>query len=132
MGRRRPRSTRTDTLFPDTTLFRSGLADLPTADRVGGDLGGVQRGLDVGVLAQRLHTVTTAGQAAAGRLGVVGDVAPCRRGLLAVVLSRGPHLDARDVNQIGRASWEGKSVAGSVDRGGRRILKKNQQYHRQY
>src|SRR3546814_7650464 len=30
MIRRPPRSTRTDTLFPYTTLFRSGLWDLPT------------------------------------------------------------------------------------------------------
>src|SRR3546814_3965342 len=30
MGRRPPRSTRTDTLFPYTTLFRSKLAGLPS------------------------------------------------------------------------------------------------------
>src|SRR3546814_14807702 len=40
MIRRPPRSTRTDTLFPYTTLFRSGTVDLPpvtvTADVVGG------------------------------------------------------------------------------------------------
>src|SRR3546814_6135277 len=33
MIRRPPRSTRTDTLFPYTTLFRSGAVDLDIADR---------------------------------------------------------------------------------------------------
>src|SRR3546814_15227184 len=33
MIRRPPRSTRTDTLFPHTTLFRSALADTPEGDR---------------------------------------------------------------------------------------------------
>src|SRR3546814_8222430 len=32
MLRRPPRSTRTDTLFPDTTLFRSGVADAGAAE----------------------------------------------------------------------------------------------------
>src|SRR3546814_17539643 len=34
MSRRPPRSTRTDTLFPYTTLFRSTLADLPEGAEV--------------------------------------------------------------------------------------------------
>src|SRR3546814_2471476 len=34
MIRRPPRSTRTDTLFPYTTLFRSGLADLQCRERL--------------------------------------------------------------------------------------------------
>src|SRR3546814_6170852 len=41
MRRRPPRSTRTDTLFPYTTLFRSGfskdgVADIESAERLGG------------------------------------------------------------------------------------------------
>src|SRR3546814_18016015 len=39
MIRRPPRSTRTDTLFPDTTLFRSGLVLVDRADADGGDVG---------------------------------------------------------------------------------------------
>src|SRR3546814_12987935 len=49
MSRRPPRSTRTDTLFPYTTLFRSqGLVEQQRARRVaiaeGGDAGDVRRG----------------------------------------------------------------------------------------
>src|SRR3546814_4454832 len=33
MSRRPPSATRTDTLFPDTTLFRSGRARLPKSDK---------------------------------------------------------------------------------------------------
>src|SRR3546814_11153463 len=44
MIRRPPRSTRTDTLFPSTTLFRSSaggvVAGIPDADGLMGDLGG--------------------------------------------------------------------------------------------
>src|SRR3546814_18385674 len=41
MLRRPPRSTRTDTLFPYTTLFRSGPLDWPDATLVSGDAGDV-------------------------------------------------------------------------------------------
>src|SRR3546814_9633371 len=40
MIRRPPRSTRTDTLFPDTTLFRSGNVTGPISDTVAFSLGG--------------------------------------------------------------------------------------------
>src|SRR3546814_12202955 len=40
MIRRPPRSTRTDTLFPYTTLFRSGRGDVVGGDEVVGQLGG--------------------------------------------------------------------------------------------
>src|SRR3546814_10009576 len=57
MIRRPPRSTRTDTLFPYTTLFRSGIGEFARLhalaqvfDQPGGggdaDVGGDQRGLD--------------------------------------------------------------------------------------
>src|SRR3546814_10007451 len=39
MKRRPPRSTRTDTLFPYTTLFRSSLSVGPTQEQLLGDLG---------------------------------------------------------------------------------------------
>src|SRR3546814_11900532 len=43
MIRQPPRSTRTDTLFPYTTLFRSGLAEMPEQERAA-----APRGLDQG------------------------------------------------------------------------------------
>src|SRR3546814_17417988 len=43
--RRPPRSTRTDTLFPDTTLFRSISAAMATALRPDDYLGTIYRGL---------------------------------------------------------------------------------------
>src|SRR3546814_1832975 len=61
MRRLPPRSTRTDTLFPSTTLFRSGVADafgagLNLSHRVADALVGLHRlagrGLDVGDLAR--------------------------------------------------------------------------------
>src|SRR3546814_6961141 len=42
MIRRPPRTTRTDTLFPYTTLFRSGLADQQVLD-IDAELGGIGR-----------------------------------------------------------------------------------------
>src|SRR3546814_14019218 len=45
MIRRPPRSTRTDTLFPDTTLFRSGV-DTPPAELSGSDLLAPPRNVD--------------------------------------------------------------------------------------
>src|SRR3546814_1990011 len=44
MIRRPPRSTRTDTLFPYTTLFRSGPAAPPVLVRLGADSFDVPRG----------------------------------------------------------------------------------------
>src|SRR3546814_20901927 len=60
MTRRPPRSTRTDTLFPYTTLFRSGSAGLGfrrgdhhrSRPATGGDRGGQARARMGGVLAQ--------------------------------------------------------------------------------
>src|SRR3546814_4017064 len=43
MIRRPPRSTRTDTLFPYTTLFRSGIAELEVDHRIVGPPAGEQR-----------------------------------------------------------------------------------------
>src|SRR3546814_2817972 len=69
MIRRPPRSTRTDTLFPYTTLFRS--ARLARRPRLCGAVGELSR---VGRLRQRLH--------GEGRQEMVGNDArrPARRG----------------------------------------------------
>src|SRR3546814_15555655 len=52
MIRRPPRSTRTDTLFPYTTLFRSGIEEQPSEQRLGGlerrRLAGAHDAVDVG------------------------------------------------------------------------------------
>src|SRR3546814_2208042 len=56
MIRRPPRSTRTDTLFPYTTLFRSGKVDFDRHHR-----GGRQRGADGGLAVNRPR-VSDAGQ----------------------------------------------------------------------
>src|SRR3546814_15292680 len=112
MLRRPPRSTRTDTLFPYTTLFRSGDARWRAAARPGevhaapararrracrvlGALAGLRRG----------HA-RPPGCAAAG-----GFLAPRRQ------RERRP---ARDRKSVG----EGTSVSVRVDLGGRRITKK--------
>src|SRR3546814_16282949 len=47
MIRRPPRSTRTDTLFPYTTLFRSALAVRQLDELRHDDAGGAERGVDV-------------------------------------------------------------------------------------
>src|SRR3546814_17642943 len=60
MIRRPPRSTRTDTLFPYTTLFRSGGGVADTAKKVPGAVGG--RG-QMTSLAQRSQIVTLVDQA---------------------------------------------------------------------
>src|SRR3546814_10712987 len=50
MIRRPPRSTRTDTLFPYTTLFRSTDGNHPDAGRIRRDAGYVRRVADVGAI----------------------------------------------------------------------------------
>src|SRR3546814_5393536 len=65
MIRRPPRSTRTDTLFPYTTLFRSGDQDVSLARQLPGGGHGVQRGRLQGRVVvlgddQRRHQITLA------------------------------------------------------------------------
>src|SRR3546814_20471293 len=114
MIRRPPRSTRTDTLFPSTTLFRS--------DRVG--VVALARGDDVAA------AVTEVVDAHA--LEVVAD-----RGVVRHAFHRGPgvaavglggHPPHRDILLVAekdrKGDGEGKSVAGRVGRVGRRKHKK--------
>src|SRR3546814_2866239 len=64
MIRRTPRSTRTDTLFPSTTLFRSGVTMLAGGAAVGGaralagaTLGAVRAGTAMGSTASTAYTL---------------------------------------------------------------------------
>src|SRR3546814_11173812 len=102
MIRRPPRSTRTDTLFPYTTLFRSGDGDVAQVDVAGGALVPT-----VATIAARLdHRVEQRGigaqhlQLRALRLG---------------------HVRGQDRKSV----VAGKSVSVRVGIGGGRIIKKN-------
>src|SRR3546814_17554151 len=129
MIRRPPRSTRTDTLFPYPTLFRSGVAgalralglDGASEAPLGGqrvNLGGVASAAGLGVksganlssMDSSMAPALTAAAASAHALGL-----PQR-----VVTS------ARD-SQIGRASCRERVWAVRVDLGGSRIIKKKKE-----
>src|SRR3546814_14576685 len=110
MIRRPPRSTRTDTLFPYTTLFRSRPADRSgRAWRAGGRLrrdgSGLSRIADGDLQHPRAEGVPV------GAHGVLrgADGDRDRR-----------QSDPRDRKSV----VEGKSVSVRVERGGRRIIKK--------
>src|SRR3546814_11448746 len=124
MIRRPPRSTRTDTLFPYTTLFRSPLhrpaAGEPSADR-GVDL--------VGPRQRALHDIVEERHIRVGIFGVLDDRADAvlvefvderrdRRALHLVLIARLPGGEADRKSGV----W-GQSVSVRVDLGGRRILK---------
>src|SRR3546814_16126156 len=121
MIRRPPRSTRTDTLFPYTTLFGS----VPSSSGSGAvGLGGIDQFEDIAD--QRAHGLARlVGIAARDRIahrGVVGDI----RGAALDAIGesdRGPQRGADDIaelgvkriprrakhgNKIGRAAWRGR------------------------
>src|SRR3546814_11194990 len=109
MIRRPPRSTRTDTLFPYTTLFRS-----RSVLKMGGACARVvrqSRGLDAGA---KLRSLCPEPCHAAAR------TAECRPAISECRNRR---------TAVGRARSEerrvGKDVSVSVDAGGGRIIKKN-------
>src|SRR3546814_11797960 len=115
MIRRPPRSTRTDTLFPYTTLFRSVRArTLHLAGehlRAGGD-GRVRRG--VGDAIQR-DALLAVGRDVVARGGVRAIGTKC------TPLARAPVVEAVVARKSVR---KGKSVSVRVDLGGRRTNKK--------
>src|SRR3546814_13963702 len=110
MIRRPPRSTRTDTLFPYTTLFRSGNEALEplVTDRARRAIGfGQRRGYSQLVAHEQRQ-----------RFEHHPDVAPARADF-----PRDP-VEPRLQKIVDRKSVvEGKSVSVRVDLGGRRILK---------
>src|SRR3546814_13107077 len=90
MIRRPPRSTRTDTLFPYTTLFRSGRHMLDPDDHVGVDVRLEQGGGD-------------AGQAVEGPHGQVRPTSTIAPAIAAAAATAGLARWVRAPGQIGRA-----------------------------
>src|SRR3546814_19496533 len=117
MTQRPPSTTRPDTLFPYTSLFRSPAAPLSHRDRrSGGDDAGGDRGADEDAAAR---------SAAAARPARTRDL-PARsaarhRPLAAQRAAR--RAGAPDRTSVG----SGKSMSVRVDLGGRRLIKKKQQ-----
>src|SRR3546814_20179608 len=129
MIRRPPRSTRTDTLFPYTTLFRSLHARNPAHDLpVGG------RNIAFGSVASAPSASDLDGGRRPGnqrdyqnflRLSQAFNVVHFLAGYPVEPTDLHPatrHLDC--LRESGRAAC-GESVSVRVDRGGRRIIKKN-------
>src|SRR3546814_8036258 len=94
MIRRPPRSTRTDTLFPYTTLFRSGgglvfhrrrrLLDLDVRERVRAALLADQQRIALGVIARAMRRTLDLDQAAVAVLAATGADALGNDGALGV------------------------------------------------
>src|SRR3546814_16987626 len=121
MIRRPPRSTRTDTLFPYTTLFRSQRADGGCRQAPAADPRPLRRGARGAdherphvAVGARLRGRRPAGRAAAPHLALADEGAGPGGGGPAC---RGARRDRKSV-------VEGKSVSVRVDLGGRRIIKK--------
>src|SRR3546814_16411147 len=96
MIRRPPRSTRTDTLFPYTTLFRANYSHLRGVYRYG---------------PAEINNVTVFGPGS----GRDGQINP---------FYMAPAGDPTAVREDRKSVGEGKSVSVRVDLGGRRIIKK--------
>src|SRR3546814_17187975 len=111
MIRRPPRSTRTDTLFPYTTLFRSAFDDgerLPASDGL------------AEVARERDDTPADRGGPDLHTLGVAFD--RCGEGQRTPTAA--DHADQRDTGDR-ESGVSGKSGSGRVDIGGRRFIKNN-------
>src|SRR3546814_15666639 len=129
MSRRPPRSTRTDTLFPYTTLFRSTLADLPEGAEVA--TGSLRRQAQLaaarpdlrfvglrGNMATRLakaagHDAIVVAAAALDRPGLAHEIAERLQGALVLpqvgqaALAVACRVDDREL-QTGRAAGRGR------------------------
>src|SRR3546814_15168275 len=126
MLRRPPRSTRTDTLFPDTTLFRSQVGD-PLRCSGKGDFAPV-RSLKIAINERnaRLRTKAIKGARQEGKGLIIGQFDAVELAVPSVQCRRlGVAGDRKDV-------VSGKGVLVRVDLGGRRIIKKKniQQYNK--
>src|SRR3546814_10957874 len=122
MIRRPPRSTRTDTLFPYTTLFRSVGRHVDHGPALGLRLvEGLVEGADVafpviGELSFRIRVMNKEGEA---------RPVPCRRPLRHGEVAIGVSSEDR------KSVVSGKSVSVRVDHGGSRIIKKKKQNYTQ-
>src|SRR3546814_14313911 len=108
MRRRPPRSTRTDTLFPYTTLFRSTVEVRPAPSK-------------------RLMLPSMKAPASIARLSWM--MSPITRAVLAITTDlafTAPSTvpQTRTLSQDRKSGVEGKGVSVRVDFGGRRIIKK--------
>src|SRR3546814_11020063 len=126
MIRRPPRSTRTDTLFPSTTLFRSGGAGLPLA--VGGTGSGRvhrlgQLSLAAGTPRRRFVVPLLHGNRRSRAVGRAGPTCEGRGYIPDMLFAPRPE-DAPESRADRKSVVEGKSVSVSVDLGGRRSIKK--------
>src|SRR3546814_14095015 len=109
MIRRPPRSTRTDTLFPYTTLFRSGPARRAQCEnRSGANIGARRCSECRQILAHRVERVAV----------LLGEQA-----LLGAARQRLDPARARTCKQDRKRGVQGKSVSVRVDHGGFRISK---------
>src|SRR3546814_11345504 len=105
MKRRPPRSTRTDTLFPSTTLFRSLSASVVNLPRL---LNGRQLVLPQGIVAQ-LHpfplelAVVLRRVLHEGVPGILQQLAACQIGVMSSLRFRRPAADRSDERRGGQA-----------------------------
>src|SRR3546814_16311085 len=137
ISRRPPRSTRTDTLFPYTSLFRSdveveGLREAGLGEAGGdADAQAAGRQLEQGEAAGGIEMIHHPGEDRGGG-GAAGGVEPVYDGgegegavvdLRRLVFGLGPE-QGDGFGQDRKRVVEGKSVSGRVDNGGRRNYKK--------
>src|SRR3546814_17948338 len=122
MRRRPPRSTRTDTLFPYTTLCRAGR--LAENARMNEDKGARPRAIAAQVLDAVLHRGRSLKVELAQALPALADVRD--RALVEAICFAALRQQARDEDRNGVVL--GQSVSVSVDLGGRRYLKNTKKH----
>src|SRR3546814_21150061 len=127
MIRRPPRSTRTDTLFPYTTLFRSPVEEYLLADLPEHKTGEYDRG-EVTNLAISRGTLTAEERKKINdHISVTIDMLeqlPFPKHLRKVPEYAGGHHEQMDGTGDRTSVVKGKGVSGRLDRGGGRIIKK--------
>src|SRR3546814_11690218 len=119
MLRRPPRSTRTDTLFPYTTLFRARTRGQVTARRAGAPHPAVLGHLTRAAAVQWAHVCAVWALTTVAHRGGHGTAMLHQPAAGSPEVDRSPSRDRTSV-------VAGKMVYGRVDRGGRRDIK---QYH---
>src|SRR3546814_18783171 len=130
MIRRPPRSTRTDTLFPDTTLFRSAWASASTRlITIGGS--STMKSASTGASFSRTwrtFSASSIGRSWDDRKTVSAAAEPAAIMRPAANAAAPPHaLGIFVIASDRKRVVKGKSVSVRVDLGGRRIIKKKKQ-----
>src|SRR3546814_14795869 len=116
MRRRPPRSTRTDTLFPYTTLFRS-----EEATRAAETGQASATSLDEAIAALQARTKTTEAELLAASAQVTGAHG---KTLAQISSAAATARDDKNATVDRKSDVKGKSVSVRVDVGCRRIIKK--------